>query len=166
MAGFATFGVLSYHLQARHVLAPPLIPATYSVAMAAAALAALGSGRLYDRVGLRGLVIALPLTALIPVLSFSTHAAWVWIGAGIWGVVMGIHGSTLRAAVADMVPRARLGTAYGIFTAAYGLAWLAGSTVIGALYDSSIAETVYFVAATQALALTLFLPLVRRPAAR
>lgn len=166
MAGFATFGVLSYHLQARHVLAPPLIPATYSVAMAAAALAALGSGRLYDRVGLRGLVIALPLTAVIPLLSFSTHAAWVWIGAGIWGVVMGIHGSTLRAAVADMVPRARLGTAYGIFTAAYGLAWLAGSTVIGALYDSSIAATVYFVAATQALALTLFLTLLRRPAAR
>ncbi|MBW4052658.1 MAG: MFS transporter [Proteobacteria bacterium] len=166
MAGFATFGVLSYHLQARHVLARPLIPVTYSLAMAAAALAALGSGRLYDRVGLRGLVIALPLTAVIPVLSFSTHATWVWIGAGIWGVVMGIHGSTLRAAVADMVPRARLGTAYGIFTAAYGLAWLLGSTVIGALYDSSIAATVYFTAATQILALTLFLPLARRPAAR
>lgn len=166
MAGFATFGVISYHLQARHVLARPLIPITYSVAMAAAALAALGSGRLYDRIGLRGLVIALPLTAVIPVLSFSTNATWVWIGAGIWGVVMGIHGSTLRAAVADMVPRARLGTAYGIFTAAYGLAWLAGSTIIGALYDYSIAATVYFTLATQILALTLFVPLTRRAGAR
>ena len=166
MAGFATFGVLSYHLQARHVLARPLIPVTYSVAMAAAALAALGSGRLYDRIGLRGLVIALPLTAVIPVLSFSTNATWVWIGAGIWGVVMGIHGSTLRAAVADMVPRVRLGTAYGIFTAAYGLAWLVGSTVIGALYDYSIAATVYFTVATQILALALFVPMARPAGAR
>jgi MFS family permease len=166
MAGFATFGVLSYHLQAQHVLPRPLIPVTYSVAMAASALAAIGSGRLYDRVGLRGLAIALPLTAIIPLLSFSTHAKWVWLGAGVWGVVMGIHGSTLRAAIADMVPRARLGTAYGIFTAAYGLAWLVGSTVIGALYDSSIAATVYFTAATQILALTLFIPLARRPSAR
>ena len=111
-------------------------------------------------------MIALPLTAVIPVLSFSTNATWVWIGAGIWGVVMGIHGSTLRAAVADMVPRARLGTAYGIFTAAYGLAWLAGSTIIGALYDYSIAATVYFTLATQILALTLFVPLTRRAGAR
>jgi hypothetical protein len=50
MTGFATFGVLSYHLQVRHVLPQALIPVTYSVAMAAAALAALGSGRL-PRVG-------------------------------------------------------------------------------------------------------------------
>jgi MFS family permease len=166
MAGFATFGVLSYHLQARHVLARPLIPVTYSLAMAAAALAALGSGRLYDRIGLRGLVITLPLTAAIPALSFSTNSTAVWIGAGVWGVVMGIHGSTLRAAVADMVPRSRLGTAYGIFTAAYGLAWLAGSTIIGALYDRSVSATLYFTVATQILALALFVPLVRRAGAR
>jgi hypothetical protein len=87
--GFATFGVLSYHLQVRHVLPRALIPVTYSVAMAAAALAALGSGRLYDRIGLRGLVIALPLAAVVPVLSFSTDSTWVWIGAGVWGAATG-----------------------------------------------------------------------------
>ena len=83
MAGFATFGVLSCHLQVRHVLSEGMIPVTYSAAMAAAALAALGSGRLYDRIGLRGLVIAVPLTAIVPVLSFSTNSTWVWIGAVI-----------------------------------------------------------------------------------
>ncbi|HVC29588.1 MAG TPA: MFS transporter, partial [Steroidobacteraceae bacterium] len=108
MAGFATFGVLSYHLQVRHVLPTALIPVTYSAAMAAAALTALGSGWLYDRIGLRGLVISLPLTAIVPMLSFSTNATWVWIGAVVWGAVVGIHESTLRAAVADMVPTARL----------------------------------------------------------
>jgi MFS family permease len=159
MVGFATFGVLSYHLQVRHVLPPALIPVTYSAAMAAAALAALGSGRLYDRMGLRGLVIAVPLTAIVPVLSFSTNSACVWLGAVVWGAVVGIHESTLRAAVADMVPGARLGTAYGIFAAAYGLAWLVGSTVIGALYGYSVAAIVYFVIATQIVAVGLFVPL-------
>lgn len=162
MTGFATFGVLSYHLQVRHVLPQALIPVTYSVAMAAAALAALGSGRLYDRIGLRGLVIALPLTAVVPLLSFSTDSTWVWIGAGVWGAAGGIHESTLRAAVADMVPSTRRGTAYGIFAAAYGLAWLAGSTAIGALYEHSVTTTIYFIVATQAIALALFVPLARR----
>lgn len=166
MTGFATFGVLSYHLQVRHVLSAGLIPVTYAAAMAAAALAALGSGHLYDRIGLRGLVIAVPLTAIVPVLSFSTSSTWVWIGAILWGVVVGIHESTLRAAVADMVPRSRLGAAYGIFTAAYGLAWLVGSTVIGALYDYSVAGTAYFSIATQIVALGLFLPLADRRATR
>ena len=166
MTGFATFGVLSYHLQVRHVLPRALIPVTYSVAMAAAALAALGSGRLYDWIGLRGLVIALPLCAIVPVLSFSTDSTWVWIGAGVWGAAAGIHESTLRAAVADMVPSVRRGTAYGIFTAAYGLAWLVGSTAIGALYEYSVTAIIYFTVAAQAVALALFVPLARQRVVR
>lgn len=51
----------------------------------------------------------------------------------MWGAAGGIHGSTLRAAVADIVPSTRRGTACGIFAAAYGLAWLAGPTAIGTL---------------------------------
>jgi MFS family permease len=164
MAGFATFGVLSYHMEVRHILPADLIPVTYAAAMGAAALAALGSGHLYDWIGLRGLVIALPLSAAVPFLSFSSHPAWVWIGALVWGAAMGIHESTLRAAVADLVPAHRRGTSYGIFTAAYGLAWLAGSTLIGALYDQSITAVIIFTLATQLAALALFVPLaVRRP---
>lgn len=159
MAGFATFGVISFHMQSRHVLPEGLIPVTYAAAMGAAALAALGSGWLYDRIGLRGLVIALPLSAVVPLLSFSTTPALVWLGAMVWGVAMGIHESTLRAAVADLVPVHRRGTGYGAFTAVYGLAWLAGSTLIGALYGHSIAAVVVFTLATQVIALALFVPL-------
>lgn len=161
MTGFATFGVLSYHLQVRHVLPTALIPVTYAAAMGAAALAALASGHLYDRVGLRGLTIALPLGVAVPVLSFSTSAVLVWLGAIIWGAAMGIHESTMRAAVADLVPTSRRGASYGIFAGAYGLAWLTGSTIIGALYSHSLTALSVFVAATQLAALMLFLPLLR-----
>jgi MFS family permease len=159
MLGFATFGVLAYHLQVRHVLAPALIPVIYATAMGAAALAALASGRLYDRVGLRALAIAPVLAAVVPVLAFTTTPSLVWAGSVLWGAAMGIHESTMRAAVADLVPAARRGLGYGTFTAAYGLAWLAGSTLIGALYGHSITAVIAFTAATQALALAAFIPL-------
>jgi hypothetical protein len=46
---------------------------------------------------------------------------------------MGIHDSTMRAAVVDFVPAGRRGAGLGTFTAVYGLAWLAGAALIGLL---------------------------------
>ena len=129
--------------------------------MGAAALAALASGVLYDRIGLRGLLIALPLTAAVPFLSFSTTPVLVWAGAVVWGAALGIHESTLRAAVADLVPAATRGTGYGIFTAIYGIAWLTGSTIIGALYSASLTGLILFTVGTQLVALIAFIPLLK-----
>jgi MFS family permease len=165
MAGFATFGVLGYHLQVRHVVPAAQVPLIYALAMGTDALAALASGRLYDRAGLRALLAAPVLAAVVPLLSFSTTAALVWIGGAVWGAALGIHESTLRAAVADLVPAERLGLAYGTFTAVYGLAWLAGGTAIGALYGHSITAAIWFAIALQGVALLAFVPLAiaRRP---
>lgn len=161
MMGFTTFGVISYHLEVRHVVAPEMIPVLYSAAMGAAALAALASGHAYDRIGLRGVVIVLPLSAVIPLLSFSTVPVRVWWGAVVWGAVVGLHGSTMRAAVADLAPAARRGLAYGVFSAAYGLAWLGGATLTGALYARSPTAVLLLAIITQALALIVFGPLLR-----
>ncbi len=60
------------------------------------------------------------------------------------------------------VPADLRGTGYGFFTAAYGLAWLVGSTVIGALYSHSVTTVAVFVIATQVIALVLFVPLAAR----
>jgi MFS family permease len=161
MTGYATFAVLAYHLQARHVVPDAEIPVIYALAMGIAALAALGSGWLYDRMGLRGLVIIPLLTAAVPFLSFSTTPALVWIGAALWGAAVGVHESTMRAAVADLVPATRRGAGYGTFTAIYGLAWLAGSTAIGILYTQSTARATTFVVALQLAALVAFIPVAR-----
>ncbi len=160
MAGFATFGVLSYHLEAATVVARWQIPVIYALAMGVDALAALGSGWLYDRVGLAGLVVLPVLAAAVPFLSFSDQPALVWAGAAVWGAAMGVHESTMRAAVTDLVPAHRRGTGYGTFTAVYGLAWLAGGAIIGALYDTSLTDLHLFVLAAQAAALLAFLPMV------
>jgi predicted MFS family arabinose efflux permease len=44
---------------------------------------------------------------------------------------------------------------------AYGVAWLAGSTIIGVLYEQSLSAVITFTIATQLFALLLFLPVVR-----
>lgn len=80
--------------------------------MAAAGIAALISGRLYDRVGLWSLSIALALAVVAATLIFSNDPARVWIGAIVWGATAGIHESTMRAAVAAIVPRSRRGEGY------------------------------------------------------
>lgn len=160
--GYATFAVLSYHLAVRHVVAAPDVPLIYAVAAAASIPAALLSGRAYDRVGLRGLAVLPVLTAAIPFLSFSTSAVLVWIGGAVWGAAMGVHESTMRAAVADLVPGHRRATGYGLFTAVYGLAWLAGSSAIGALYGVSIAAATIFTLVAEGLALAVFVPLAVR----
>ncbi|MGB9278554.1 MAG: MFS transporter [Pseudonocardiaceae bacterium] len=162
MLGYATWGVLSYHLQVRQIVPTPLIPVLYAVAMGVDALTALAFGTIYDRIGLRGLVVLPVLAAAVVFLSFSPSAVLVWVGAIVWGAAMGVHESTMRAAVADMVPAARRGVGYGTFTATYGVAWLAGGTILGALYDHSIHALIIFAVITQALALLLFVPLLRR----
>jgi MFS family permease len=159
MAGYATFGVLSYHLHARHVVPDWQIPVIYAAAMGIDALAALGSGWVYDRYGLRGLVVLPVLSAVVPFLSFTTDPALVWAGALIWGIALGVHESTMRAAVADLIPAHRRGTGYGTFTAVYGLAWLAGGAITGALYDTTLSGMYIFILTTQAAALLVFLPL-------
>ena len=166
MAGYATFAVLAYHLQVGDVVSEATIPVIYAAAMGMAAIAALGSGWLYDRVGLRGLVVIPVLTAAVPFLSFSTQPALVWIGAAVWGAAVGVHESTMRAAVADLVPVARRGAGYGTFTAIYGLAWLVGSTAIGVLYGHSIESATVFIVVVQFLALVAFVPVARRTGAR
>lgn len=161
MLGFSTWAVLAFHLTSRHLVPSPVVPVLYALAMAAASIAAVGFGRIYDRVGLRGLVVLPPLAALVPFLSFSDAPVAFVAGAVVWGAGMGVHDSTMRAAVADFVPAHRRGAGYGTFTALYGIAWLVGAAAIGYLYEHGTAAAAGFVAAAQLIALGLLVPLLR-----
>jgi hypothetical protein len=57
MLGFATWVVLAYHLSTLGVRPSEFVPVLYAAAMGTAALTALAFGRIYDRAGLRGLVV-------------------------------------------------------------------------------------------------------------
>ncbi|MEK9663606.1 MAG: MFS transporter [Candidatus Nanopelagicales bacterium] len=156
MSGFTTFGLLSFHLVEVSAISIALVPVFYAVAMAVDAVAALVSGRWYDRVGLGGLIAVPIFAAIIPWLGFSATLVGVVIGMALWGAALGIQESTMRAAVADFVPDSRRGSAYGIFTAIYGLAWLGGSVAIGALYEVSTVWVAVAITGCQFLAIVVF----------
>lgn len=170
MLGFSTFALLGFHLAQRDLVAPAVVPVVYATAMAVDAGSALVSGHLYDRVGLRTLVALPVLAAAVPWLAFRDQLSAAWAGALVWGAALGLQEATLRAGVADLVPRGRRGTAYGIFTAAYGVTWLGGSLLVGALYGTSTLLLAAVITGVQAVALAVLLavvlPSVRRgPAA-
>lgn len=157
MAGFATFGVLSFHMVARGILPAAAVPLIYAAAMLSGAAAALATGWAYDRTGPR-VLIALPVLSIaIPALGFSTHTWGVIGGALLWGAALGIQESTLRAVVADLVAPARRASAYGLYAAVLGVATAAGGTVTGYLYEHSITTLIATVALVQVLAAIFFL---------
>lgn len=153
MTGFATFGVLSFHMVARGIFPAALVPVIYAAAMAADALAALATGWLYDRFGPRVLLVLPVVAGLIPVFAFTGSVLPVILGSILWGFAMGIQESTIRATVADLVAPARRGTAYGIFAAVVGAATLLGGYVAGALYEYSIPVLILVTIAIQVAAL-------------
>ncbi|MGW0999859.1 MFS transporter [Streptomyces sp. NPDC002520] len=153
--GFATFGVLSYHLVQRHLLTTAWVPVLYAAAMAVDAFAALATGWLYDRIGPHALAALPVLTAGVVALAFTNTVAVAVAGSLVWGAAMGIQESTLRATVADLVPSGRRATAYGLFAGVVGAASLAGGAVTGGLYGYSIPVLITVVVVIQVLAVVL-----------
>lgn len=165
LLGFAPFPLAALHLTTQGVLRDHEIPLLFAFAMAVDAGVAILTGRAYDRRGLVVLV-AVPLTTIASLGLFSTSAPLVWVAAAIWGSVMGIQESTLRAAVADLVPVARRATGYGLFNASYGIGLLIGAAVMGILYERSVLAVGVFVIAAELAALAALAPLLRRRGAR
>ena len=114
------------------------IPLIYAGAMGVDALSALVVGRLYDRKGLLTLLIIVGVSAWCAPLIFLSGAGVLIGGMFLWGVGMGAQESVIRAVVADIVPKDHRATGYGIFNAGFGVAWFAGSALMGILYDKSL----------------------------
>jgi MFS family permease len=161
VAGFANFQIISYHFKALGVVSGSQIPIFYAIAMGVDALVALVIGKTYDKVGLASLMTIPLLTIPIPFLAFSQNYHLALISAALWGAVMGIHETIMRAAIADLIPLERRGSAYGIFNTIYGGAWFLGCTVMGVLYDVSIHYLIVFVVVIELISLPIFF-LVKR----
>jgi predicted MFS family arabinose efflux permease len=84
------------------------------------------------------------------------------LGAAVWGLGIGVHESIIPAAVTPMVPANRRASAFGLFTAGYGVAWFAGSAAIGILYDRSVLSAMIFCVVMEIAAIPLFLWVSRR----
>jgi Major Facilitator Superfamily len=161
-AGLVTFAIIAYHLTQDHVVSLAAVPLIYAAAMGAEALAALGSGWLFDRTK-GGALLGLPLlVSAVPVLAFAPSPLVAMAGALLWGAAGGVLDSTIKALVADLVPASRLATAYGVFAAVQGAAAIAGGVMAGALYERSLPILIATVVVTQIIALVLLIATLRQ----
>jgi len=142
--GFADFPLIAFHFHRAGTLSPTMIPIFYATAMGVSGLGSLVFGRLFDRVGIGVLVPLTVVSALFAPLVFLGGFWPALVGVSLWGLGMGVHESIVPAAVAPMVPMHRRASAYGLFTAGYGVFWFLGSVAIGGLYGLSRGAVVAF----------------------
>jgi len=160
-AGYADFPLIAYHFSKTGLASPSWIPLLYALAMGVDAIAALLLGRLYDRWG-KGFLAAVPLFSLFfAPLVFLGGFNWALAGMALWGIGMGAQESIIKAALAEMVPKERRATGFGLFHAGFGLFWFLGSALMGLLYDISLGYLVTFSMLAQLGAIPVFLVISR-----
>ena len=122
-------------------------------------------GRLADRID-RHVQLAVGIAVLIGADLVFAYADTIWmtaLGAGLWGLQMGITQGLLAAVIADIAPERLRGTAFGIFDLACGVATFTASAGAGAVWmlggpaaTFSIGASIAFVA----VAILLFRPAI------
>jgi MFS family permease len=161
-AGYADFPLIAYHFAQAGTVPSDWIAIFYAVAMGVSGTGSLVLGRLFDRFGFKVLIALTVLGALFAPLVFLGGFWLALAGAAVWGIGMGVHESIIPAAVTPMVPPERRASAFGLFTAGYGVFWFIGSAAIGMLYDLSIAATISFCILAQLAAVPVFAWVGRR----
>ncbi len=156
-AGFADFPLIAYHFHQVTIFSKDMIPISYAVAMGVDGAAALIMGRLFDRLGISVLIAAALISAAFAPLVFLGGAPLVFLGMILWGVGMGAQESVIKAALAEMIPKNRRASAFGISQAVFGLFWLLGSVILGVLYEYSIAGLIIFSVIVQLCSIPCFL---------
>lgn len=159
--GFVQYPIIAYHLNVNSIISNVWIPIFYAIAMGIDGITALIIGRTHDTIGLKTLLIIPIATLVIPFFAFSYSKIFILFSIIIWGIVMGIHETIMRAAIADLIPLERRGTAYGIFNTVYGLSMFIGGTSIGFLYEISLSYVVTFVVIIEIISLIFLYSLIR-----
>ncbi len=111
------------------------------------------AGSLSDRVGRGKLIVGGWLVYALIYLGFAlARQGWqIWVLYVIYGLYYGLAYGTTRALIADLVPEAVRGTAYGTYNAVLGVLDLPASLIAGVLWQSLGAPAPFLFGAIMAL---------------
>jgi MFS family permease len=163
--GFVDFPLLAYHFQKTGLVGRETIPLLYAGAMGVNGITAVIFGKLFDRWGVFALAAGILISLLALPLGFLGGHAAVFASVGCWATGLGAQDASLRGGIAQVVSMNKRGGAFGAFNGVYGVAWFAGSAVMGLLYDHSLIALVAFGIAAQLIAAGMFVWLKRPLAA-
>ena len=136
--GFADYPLIAFHFAKHAAVSKEWIPIFYALAMGASGAGSLLFGRWYDK---RGMIVLMPaslLGAAVSPLVFLGGFLSALAGVLLWGISQGVHDAVMLAALSHFVPEHLRARAFGLFSALYGIAWFAGSAVLGWLYDHNL----------------------------
>jgi MFS family permease len=136
--GFLHWSIISYYIKNLRLVPDTVIPLLYTIAMGVDAVVALIAGILYDKVGIKVLMLAPLLAFPIPVILSLRFFSGLLIVSILWGSVLGLYETVMKASVAEMVPPGGRAYAFGIYNFVFGMSWLAGSLLAGALYTPTL----------------------------
>ncbi|MDD7363300.1 MAG: MFS transporter [Firmicutes bacterium] len=164
--GFIDFTIITLHASKSQLFSGETLSLLYALAMIVDAFAALLFGWLYDKIGLKSLMISSFLSAFFSVFVFvsGTQMAMI-LGIVLWGVGMGAQESVMKAAVSGFVPKRLRSTGFGIFETAFGISWFFGSWLLGYLYDYNLYLMVVLSVLFQLVAIVFYI-LSQRGAAK
>ena len=155
--GFADFPLITLHAAKTQAFPDAALSLLYAGAMAVDAVSALFFGWLFDRIGLKALILSTVCSAFFAGFVFlSGNPYWIGIGIVLWGVGMGAQESIMKAAVSTIIPRAHRSAGFGIFETGFGVAWFLGSWLLGSLYDIQPLYLVLVSVAAQLLAIPFY----------
>ncbi|MDF3022869.1 MAG: transporter [Alphaproteobacteria bacterium] len=113
-------------------------PAILIAMNAVYSLSAWPVGALSDKIGRQGLLVAGIATLVLAdiVLAYANTPVLVFIGAGLWGLHMGLTQGIITAYIADSVPAHLRDTGFGVYNFVTGIALLAASVIAGYLWSA------------------------------
>jgi hypothetical protein len=148
----AQWPLLSYHYSSS--ISPGAVAGMYALAMLVDAAAAVASGVLFDRAGLRSLTLYPPLAALATAtLAFNPTLATALAGAAVWGAAYGLLESASKAGVA--LVSGGHARSYGLYGISLGLGTTISGLALSAIYGSNILLAAYVALTAMAAALAL-----------
>jgi MFS family permease len=133
---------------------------------AVAALASTPLSALSDRIGRKRLILAgwagyALLYVLLGVVRID--AGWLWLLFPAYGLVTAMIEGSERALVADLVPAATAGTAFGWYYLVTGLLLLPASAAFGALWENGTPMIAFGMSAILAVAASFVLLPLKQP---
>jgi MFS family permease len=141
-------------LRARDLGVPAsLVPVLWAMLHVVKAAASTPGGTLSDRLGRRPVLVSgwLLYAAVYLALGFAAEAWQVWALFAVYGVYFGLTEGVEKALVADLVPPARRGAAFGWFNLAIAIGALPASLVFGFVWDAFGAPAAFGLGASLAL---------------
>lgn len=140
-------------------IAPALLPLLWMLLHVSKVVSSLIGGDLSDRLGRKRVILTGWIVYALVYAAFAfVSSAWqTWALFIIYGIYFGLTEGVEKAFVADMVPEAKRGTAYGFYNLAFGITVLPASLWFGFVWTEFGAAVSFLASATVSVIAALLL---------